>query len=62
MWINNDIGHINFYNKYPLQGLYKTCNMKLIKDKVYDHSLEIMKYQNTNVKALIKYFIRRFSR
>lgn len=56
--INNDIGHINFYNPASVRRLVESCDLEVVEQKMFDVSLPMMTFHNRRL-GLMKFLIRR---
>lgn len=56
--IDNDIGHINFYNPASVRRLVESCGLEVIEQRLFDVSLPTMTFHNRPL-GLVKYVIRR---
>lgn len=56
--IDNDIGHINFYNSASVRRLVESCGLEVIEQRLFDVTLPMMTYHSRHF-GLVKHIIRR---
>ncbi len=57
-FVENDIGHINFYHYGSIRRLLQSTGLEIVNEKVYDHPLEIMTFRS-GISGYLKFAVRR---